>query len=91
MRHHLHALPAQSSPWTPAPYDVPVVLEAEEEEESEEELDDNVEYFVYDGRLWGSDWVRARRQECWWLTAADGSQIGPTIRRPPWLIGRGPG
>ena len=32
-------------------------------------------------------WVRARRQECWWLGAADGSQIGPTIWQPPWLIG----
>ena len=46
------ALRPHSSPWTPAPYHVPMVLEAEEEE-SEEELHDYVEYFVYHGRLWG--------------------------------------
>ena len=34
------ALPPHSSPWTPAAYDVPMVLE--EEKESEEELDDDV-------------------------------------------------
>ena len=40
---------------------------------------------------WGCEWVLALRQECWCLAAADGSQIGHTIWRPPWLIGRGPG
>ena len=59
-----------------------------EEEESEEEFHD-VEYFVYHGRLWGSAWIRARRLECWWLAAADGSKIGPTFWRPPWLLREG--
>ena len=85
-------LPPHSSPWTPAPYDVPMVLEAEEEEdESEEELDDDVEFVEYDGRWWGCEWVPARQRYCWWLAASDGSQAGHTIWRPPWLIGRGPG
>ena len=66
-------------------------LEAEEEEESEEELDDDVEYVEFHGRWWEYEWVPARQRHCWWLAAADGSQIGHTIWRPPWLIGRGPG
>ena len=77
---------------TQALYDVPTVLEAEEEEdESEEELDDDVEFVEYDGRWWGCEWVPARQKYCWWLAASDGSQAGHTIWRPPWLIGRGPG
>ena len=87
--HSGSALPPHSSPWTPAAYDVPVALE-EEEEESEEELDDDVEYVEFDGRWWVYEWVPARHQYCW-LAAADGSQIGLTIWRPPCLIGRGPG
>ena len=38
-----------------------------------------------------SEWVPARQRYCWWLTSADGSQVGHAIWRPPWLIGRGPG
>ena len=71
-----------------------MVLEEEEEEESEEEEseeDFEVEYVEFDGCLWGCEWVPARQQYCWWLAAADGSQAGHTIWRPPWLIGRGPG
>ena len=60
-----------------------------QEEESEEELHENKECFEYHGRLWGSAWVRARRHQCWWLAAADGSKIGPTIWRPPWLLREG--
>ena len=81
------ALPPHSSPWTPAAYDVTMAVEAEEEE-SEEELDDHVEYVEFDGRWWGCEWVPARQQHCWWLAAVDGSQIGHTIWRLPWLIGR---
>ena len=85
-------LPPHSSPRTPAPHDVPMVLEAEEEEdESEEEHDDDVEFVEYDGRWWWCEWVPARQRYCWWLAASDGSQAGHTIWRPPWLIGRGPG
>ena len=29
----------------------------------------------------------ARQQHCWWLAAADGSQVGHTFWRPAWLIG----
>ena len=61
------------------------------EEEPEEELDDDVEKMEFDGCWWGCEWVPARQQYCWWVAAADGSQIGHTIWRPPWLIGRGPG
>ena len=35
--------------------------------------------------------VLARQQHCWWLAAADGSQIGHTIWRPPWLTGSAKG
>ena len=79
-------LPPHSSPWTPAAYDVPMVLE-EEEEESEDEPDFAVEYVEYDGRWWGCEWIPARQRYCWWLAAAGGSQVGHTIWRPPWLIG----
>ena len=60
-----------------------------QDEESEEELYEDVEYFEYHGRLWGSSWVRARHHENWWLAAADGSKIGPTLWRPPWLLREG--
>ena len=55
------ALPPHSSPWTPAAYDVPMVLEEEEEEELEEaeEVDEvslMVEYVECDGRWWGQQW-----------------------------------
>ena len=60
-----------------------------QDEESEEELHEYVEYFECHGRLWGSSWVRARRHESWWLAATDGSKIGPTLWRPPWLLREG--
>ena len=85
VRHYLRtgsALPPHSSPWTPAAYDVPMVLE-EEEEESEEELVEYVEYMEFDGCWWGCEWVPARQQHCWWLAAADGSQIGTRSGGPP--------
>ena len=82
------ALPPHLSPWTPAAYDASMVFE---EEESEEEPDFDVEYVEFDGRWWGYEWDPARQQYCWWLPAADGSQVGHAIWRPPWLIGRGPG
>ena len=65
-------------------YDVPMALEEEEESESEE-------YVEFDRWWWGCEWVPARQRYCWWLAAADGSQIGHTSWRLPWLIGRGPG
>ena len=68
------ALPPHSSPWTPAAYDVPMVLE-EEEEESEEELVEFVEYVQHDGCWWGCEWVPARQRYCWWLAAADGPRL----------------
>ena len=83
--HSGSALPPHSSPWTPAAYDASMVLEEEEEEEESE--DELVEYVQHDRRWWGCEWVPAR----WWLAAADGSQVGHTIWRPPWLIGSGPG
>ena len=73
-------LPPHSSPWTPAAYGVPVVLE---EEESEDEPDYDVEYVEHDGRWWGCEWVPARQQYCWWLAASDGSQAGHALWRPP--------
>ena len=79
-------LPPHSSPWTVVPYDASMVLEEEEEEEEESE-DEPVEYVQHDGCEWDS----ARQRYCWWLAAADGSQVGHAIWRPPWLIGRGPG
>ena len=88
-------LPPHSSPWTPAPYDASMVLEEEEEEEEEDESEDEpvefVEYVQHDGLWWGCEWDPAHQRHCWWLAAADGSQAGHTIWRPPWLIGRGPG
>ena len=61
------ALPPHSSPWTPAPYGVPMVLEEEEEEESEldeaeevEEVALAVEYVECDGRWWGKSGARRR-------------------------------
>ena len=45
----------------------------------------------HDGRWWGCEWVPARQRYCWWLAAADGSQVGRTFWRLPWLIGSGPG
>ena len=82
-------LPSHSSPWKPAAYDASMVLEEEEEEEESE--DELVEYVLHDGRWWGYEWVPAHQRYCWWLAAADGSQVGHAIWRPPWLIGRGPG
>ena len=85
-------LPPHSSPWTPAPYDASMVLE-EEEEEEESELDEAeevgevslaVEYVECNGRWWGQQWDPTAQQFCWWLAAADGSQLGHTIWRPPW-------
>ena len=86
-------LPPHSSPWTPAAYDASMVLEEEAEEEDEEPEDEPVEFveFVqHDGRWWGCEWDPAHQRHCWWLAAADGSQAGHTIWRPPWLIGSGP-
>ena len=80
-------LPPHSSPWTPAPYDASMVHE--EEEECEEDFE--VEYVEYDGCFWEREWVPARQRYCWWLAAADGSQVGHVIWWPPWLIGTGPG
>ena len=84
-------LPPHSSPRTPAACDVPIALEEEESESESEELDYDVEYVEFDGRWWECEWVPARQQYCWWFSAADGSQIGHTVWRPPWLIGSGPG
>ena len=88
-------LPPHSSSWTPAPSDASMVLEEEEEEEEEEESEDEpvefVEYVQHDGLWWGCEWDPAHQRHCWWLAAADGSQAGHTIWRPPWLIGSGPG
>ena len=70
-----------------------MVLEGEEEEEEEESEDEPVEFVEYvqhDGRWWGYEWDPARQRYFWWLAAADGSQVGHTIWRPPWLIGSGP-
>ena len=83
-------LPPHSSPWTPAAYDASMVLE-EEEEEPEDEPVEFVEYVQHDGLWWGCEWDPAHQWHCWWLAAADGSQVGHTIWRPPWLIGSGPG
>ena len=85
--HSGSALPPHSSPWTPAAHDASMVLE-EEEEESE---DEPVEYVQHDGRWWECEWDPARQRYCWWLAAADASQVGHTVWRPPWLIGTGPG
>ena len=60
-----------------------------QDEESEEEVHEGLEYCEYHGRFWGSSWVRARHHESWWLAAADGSKIGPTLWRPPWLLREG--
>ena len=92
--HSGSAPPPHSSPWTPAAYDASMVLEDEEEEEEEKPEDEPVEFVEYvqhDGRWWECEWDPARQRYCWWLAAADGSQVGHTIWRPPWLIGRGPG
>ena len=85
-------LPPHSSPWTPAAYDASMVLEEEEEEEEEPEDEpvEFVEYVQHDGLWWGCEWDPAHQRHCWWLAAADGSQTGHTIWRPPWLIGSGP-
>ena len=45
----------------------------------------------HEGRWWRCEWVPARQRYCWWLAAADGSRVGHTIWRPPWLIGSGQG
>ena len=87
--HSRSALPPHSSPWTPSAYDVSMVLEEEEESELEEaeEFDEvalMVEYVACDGRWWAQQWVPTAQQFCWWLAAADGSQLGHTIWRPPW-------
>ena len=88
--HSRSELPPHSSPWTPAPYDASMVLE---EEEVESELDEAeevgevalmVEYVACDGRWWGQQWDPTAQQFCWWLAAADGSQLGHTLWRPPW-------
>ena len=89
--HSRSEMPPYSSPWTPAPSDVSMVLEEEEEEEEECEEDFAVEYVEYDNCLCEREWDSARQQYCWWLASADGSQVGHVIWRPPWLIGRGPG
>ena len=77
------ALPAHSSPWTPAPYGVPMALEEEEEEldeaEEVEEVAMAVEYVECSGRWWGQQWDPTAQQFCWWLAAADGSQLGHSI------------
>ena len=86
--HSGSALPPHSSPWTPAAYDASMVLE--EEEESEDEPVEFVEYVQHDGCWWGFEWDPAHQRYCWWLAAADGSQVGHTIWRPPWVIGSGP-
>ena len=88
--HSRSALPPHSSPWTPSAYDVPMVLEEEEEESELEEAAEfdevalMVEYVACDGRWWGQQWVPTAQQFCWWLAADDGSQLGHTIWRPPW-------
>ena len=79
--HSRSELPPHSSPWTPAAYDASMVLEEEEDDELA------IEYVECDGLWWRCEWVPARQQYCWWLAAADGSQVGHTIWRPPWLIG----
>ena len=89
VQHNLHTRGRHSSPWTPAAYDASMVL-AEEEEESEDEAVEFVEYVQHDGRCWGCEWDPAHQRYCWWLAAAEGSQVGHTIWRPPWLIGSGP-
>ena len=61
------------------------------EEEEDDEPDFTIEYVECDGCWWGCEWVPARQEYCWWLAAADGSQVGHTIWRPPWLFGSGPG
>ena len=84
------ALPPHSSPQTPAPYGVPMVLEEEEELDEAEEVEEvalAVEYVECDGRWWGQQWDPTAQQFCWWLAAADGSQLGHTIWRPPWDFG----
>ena len=89
--HSESELPPHSSSWTPAPYDASMVLEEEEEEEPEDEPVEFVEYVQHDGLWWGCEWDPAHQRHRWWLAAADGSQAGHTIWRPPWLIGSGPG
>ena len=59
------ALPPHSSPWTPSAYDVPMVLEEEEESELDEaeegdEVASMVEYVECDGRWWGNSGTRRR-------------------------------
>ena len=86
-------LPPHSSPWTLAAYDASMVLQEEVEEEEEEPEDEPVEFVEYvqhDGLWWGCEWDPAHQRHCWWLAAADGSQAGHTMWRPPWLIGSGP-
>ena len=85
--HSGSALPPHSSPWTPAAYDASMVLE--EEEEPEDEPVEFVEYVQHYGLWWGCEWDPAHQRYCWWLADADGSQVGHTIWRPPWLIGNG--
>ena len=80
-RHSRSELPPHSSPWTLAAYDASMVLEEEEDDEPA------IEYVECDRLWWGCEWVPARQQYCWWLAAADVSQVGHTIWRPPWLIG----
>ena len=82
--HSGSALPPHSSPWTLAAYDASMVLEEEDADEPA------IEYVECDGLWWECEWVPARQRYCWWLAAADGSQVGHTIWRPPCLIGSGP-
>ena len=88
--HSRSELPPHSSPWTPAPYDASMVLEEEEEESELDEAEEvgevalMVEYVACDGSWWGQQWVPTAQQFCWWLAAADGSQLDHTIWRPPW-------
>ena len=88
--HSRSELPPHSSPWTPAPYDASMVLEEEEEESELDEAEEvgeftvAVEYVECNGRWWGQQWDPTAQLFCWWLAAADGSQLGHTIWRPPW-------
>ena len=80
-------LPPHSSPWTPAAHDASMVLEEEEEEERRRRSQrtsppSTCSTMGVGGCASGSQLASG--------IAADGSQVGHTIWRPPWLIGSGP-